>query len=125
MLEGEFGSAGEQVVIEEFLEGDQISILTFSDGITFKSLPPAQDHKKIFHGDRGPNMGGMGCYAPVRLDRTILHGIEETILRPTFEGLKKEGKDYPKFQSLRMYERETWIAYPFPLCSSSSIAQTI
>ena len=62
MLEGEFGSAGEQAVIEEFLEGDQVSILTFSDGITFKFLPPAQDHKKIFDGDRGPNTGGMGCY---------------------------------------------------------------
>jgi phosphoribosylamine--glycine ligase / phosphoribosylformylglycinamidine cyclo-ligase len=97
MLEGAFGTAGEQVVIEEFLEGEEVSILTFSDGITFKSLPPAQDDKKTCEGDKGPNTGGMGCYAPVILDRTTLQDIEEKILKPTFERLKKEGEFSPAF----------------------------
>jgi phosphoribosylamine--glycine ligase / phosphoribosylformylglycinamidine cyclo-ligase len=97
MLEGAFGTAGEQVVIEKFLEGEEVSILTFSDGITFKSLPPAQDHKRIFDGDKGPNTGGMGCYAPVRLGRSTPQDIEEKILNPTFEGLKKEGEFSPAF----------------------------
>jgi len=61
MIDGKFGDAGDEVVIEEFLEGDELSILTFSDGVTFKSMPPAQDHKRIFDGDLGPNTGGMGC----------------------------------------------------------------
>jgi phosphoribosylamine--glycine ligase/phosphoribosylformylglycinamidine cyclo-ligase len=67
MLDKEFGSAGDEVVIEEFLEGDELSILSFSDGHTIRSLPPAQDHKRIFDGDKGPNTGGMGCYAPTRI----------------------------------------------------------
>jgi phosphoribosylamine--glycine ligase/phosphoribosylformylglycinamidine cyclo-ligase len=55
MLVRVFGDAGNEVVIEEFLEGDELSILTFSDGTTFRSMPPAQDHKRIFEGDKGPN----------------------------------------------------------------------
>lgn len=57
MLDRKFGDAGKEVVIEEFLEGHELSILTFSDGITFKSMPPAQDHKRIYDGDKGPNAG--------------------------------------------------------------------
>jgi phosphoribosylamine--glycine ligase/phosphoribosylformylglycinamidine cyclo-ligase len=98
MLDRKFGAAGAEVVIEEFLEGDELSILTFSDGITFKSLPPAQDHKRIFDGDFGPNTGGMGCYAPIRIaSQPVLQEIDERILKPTFDGLRKEG-NYFSFQ---------------------------
>lgn len=92
MLEGKFGSAGSSVVIEEYLEGDEISILTFSDGTTMKTLSPAQDHKRIFDGDKGPNTGGMGTYAPVPMATPeIMREIENEILKPTLEGLKSEG----------------------------------
>lgn len=92
MLEEKFGSAGSSVVIEEYLEGDEISILTLSDGVTTRTLSPAQDHKRIFDGDSGPNTGGMGVYAPVPMvTSTMMNEIEETILKPTFEGLEAEG----------------------------------
>jgi phosphoribosylamine--glycine ligase/phosphoribosylformylglycinamidine cyclo-ligase len=84
---------GSEVVIEEFLEGDELSILTFSDGYNIKSLPPAQDHKRIFDGDQGPNTGGMGCYAPTRIaPKSMLKLVDETILKPTIDGLRREGE---------------------------------
>ncbi|CAG8971941.1 hypothetical protein HYALB_00003276 [Hymenoscyphus albidus] len=92
MLDREFGDAGNEVVIEEFLEGDELSILTFSDGYTIKSLPPAQDHKRIFDGDQGPNTGGMGCYAPTTIaTKELLEQVEKTILQPTIDGMRNEG----------------------------------
>jgi len=91
MLDKEFGSAGDEVVIEEFLEGDELSILSFSDGHTIRSLPPAQDHKRIFDGDQGPNTGGMGCYAPTKLaSKELIAEVEKTILQPTIDGMRKE-----------------------------------
>ncbi len=91
MLDKEFGSAGDEVVIEEFLEGDELSILSFSDGYTMRSLPPAQDHKRIFDGDQGPNTGGMGCYAPTKIaPKALIQEIERTILQPTIDGMRKE-----------------------------------
>lgn len=103
MIEGTFDSAGSPVVIEEYLEGDEISILTFSDdGKTTKTLPPGQDHKRIFEGDNGPNTGGMGVYASVPMAiLAIMEEIEETFLRPTFEVLKSEGSGrVPAYQLL-------------------------
>jgi phosphoribosylamine--glycine ligase/phosphoribosylformylglycinamidine cyclo-ligase len=92
MLDKEFGSAGDEVVIEEFLEGDELSILTFSDGYSIKSLPPAQDHKRIYDGDQGPNTGGMGCYAPTTIaPKAVLEEIDKTILQPTIDGMRREG----------------------------------
>jgi phosphoribosylamine--glycine ligase len=94
MLDKAFGSAGNTVVIEEFLEGHEISVLSLSDGITIKSLPPAQDHKRIFDNDKGPNTGGMGTYAPAPtkiVDQATLEEIERTVLRPTIDGMRKEG----------------------------------
>ncbi|KAL2271869.1 hypothetical protein VTJ83DRAFT_1240 [Remersonia thermophila] len=92
MLDKAFGSAGDEVVIEEFLEGDELSILTFSDGTTIKSLPPAQDHKRIGEGDTGLNTGGMGCYAPTKLATPqLLARIEREILQPTIDGMRKDG----------------------------------
>lgn len=92
MLDREFGSAGNSVVIEEYLEGDEISILSFSDGKTILSLPAAQDHKRIGDGDTGPNTGGMGTYAPAPVaTKSILDEIDAKVLQPTIEGMRKEG----------------------------------
>lgn len=93
MVEAKFGPAGQSVVIEDFMVGDEISVLTFSDGKTFKSLPPGQDHKRVFEGGRGPNTGGMGVYAPVDfVSQGQMREINQKILRPTFDGLKAEGE---------------------------------
>lgn len=95
MLQREYGSAGEEVVIEEFLEGDELSILSFSDGYTIRSLPPAQDHKRIFDGDQGPNTGGMGCYAPTKTaTKTLIDEIQSTILETTIVGMRKENSPF-------------------------------
>lgn len=92
MLDKEFGAAGNSVVIEEYLEGDEISILSLSDGNSILSLPPAQDHKRIGDGDTGPNTGGMGTYAPTPLATAAqLDEIEKTVLRPTIDGMRAEG----------------------------------
>jgi phosphoribosylamine--glycine ligase len=95
MLDREFGTAGDEVVIEEFLEGDELSILSFSDGKTIKSLPPAQDHKRIFDNDEGPNTGGMGTYAPTRIaPRDVLEQVDRDILQPTIDGMRNEGMEF-------------------------------
>lgn len=94
MDDKEFGTAGNEVVIEELLEGEELSVLAFSDGYTIKALPAAQDHKRIFDGDEGPNTGGMGCYSPIPLGTPALQKIvQDTILQPTIDGMRKEG--YP------------------------------
>ncbi|KAF7544872.1 hypothetical protein G7Z17_g9618 [Cylindrodendrum hubeiense] len=91
MVDRKLGDVGEEVVIEEFLSGDEISILTFSDGYDFKSLPPGQDHKRIFDGSRGPNTGGMGVYGPTDfVSRELMTQIEKEILAPTLGGLQTD-----------------------------------
>ncbi|KAL1889787.1 Bifunctional purine biosynthetic protein ADE1 [Sporothrix stenoceras] len=99
MVDHDFGAeAGAEVVVEEFLDGDELSILTFCDGYTFKSLPAAQDHKRIFDGDLGPNTGGMGCYAPTNLATPeLLARIDREVLAPTLEGMRK---DWAPFRGL-------------------------
>jgi phosphoribosylamine--glycine ligase / phosphoribosylformylglycinamidine cyclo-ligase len=87
MLSREFGSAGDEVVIEEFLTGDELSVLTFSDGRTIKSFPPAQDHKRIGDGDQGLNTGGMGCYAPTNIATPELIAQMDRIIQPTIDGM--------------------------------------
>ncbi|KAF1851102.1 phosphoribosylamine-glycine ligase [Cucurbitaria berberidis CBS 394.84] len=95
MLDREFGAAGDEVVIEEFMEGDELSILSFSDGNTIKSLPPAQDHKRIFDNDEGPNTGGMGTYAPTRIaPQDVLDHVDREILQPTIDGMRSEGMPF-------------------------------
>lgn len=92
MQDREFGAAGDKVVIEEFLEGEEVSILSFSDGQTIRSLPPAQDHKRIGDGDTGPNTGGMGTYAPTQVvTKEQLEEIDRTILQPTIDGMRSSG----------------------------------
>ncbi|TKA68978.1 hypothetical protein B0A55_12849 [Friedmanniomyces simplex] len=95
MGDKEFGSAGNSVVIEECLKGDEISILSLTDGSTILSLPPAQDHKRIGDGDTGPNTGGMGTYAPTPLvSQAQLEEIDRTVLKPTVDGMKAEGMTF-------------------------------
>jgi len=95
MEEKKFGEAGRQVIIEEFLEGEEVSILAFCDGKTVIPMVSSQDHKKIFDNDQGPNTGGMGAYSPVPfyLDEFKKRVLEE-ILKPTIKGLQREGKEY-------------------------------
>ncbi|RKF57355.1 Bifunctional purine biosynthetic protein ADE1 [Golovinomyces cichoracearum] len=86
-----FGSAGDEVVIEECLLGEELSILTFTDGYTSRSLPPARDYKSIYADGKGPNTGGMGCYAPVRIDRKgLMEEIEKKIIEPTISGMRND-----------------------------------
>ncbi|KAJ5203996.1 uncharacterized protein N7498_004875 [Penicillium cinerascens] len=95
MVDHQFGKAGDEVVIEEYLEGDELSILTFSDGYTIRSLPPAQDHKRIFDGDKGPNTGGMGCYAPTRIaPKEVREEIDRTIIQPSIDGMRRDGMPF-------------------------------
>ena len=91
MVDRQFGAAGDQVVIEEFLEGEELSVLTFSDGYTIRSLPPAQDHKRALDGDQGPNTGGMGCYAPTRVaSKELIAEIDSAIVQPTIDGMRRD-----------------------------------
>lgn len=91
----EFGSAGMQMVIEERLEGDEASVLAITDGKTIVPLPPAQDHKPAFDGDKGPNTGGMGAYCPTPLvDDAQLAWIEEHVLVPTIHTMKRNRKPF-------------------------------
>ncbi|SCW02936.1 LAFE_0F17546g1_1 [Lachancea fermentati] len=91
MVEKQFGSAGDSVVIEEFLEGDEISILTISDGYSYFNLPPAQDHKRIGENDTGLNTGGMGAYAPAPVATPeLLEQIDRDIVKPSIDGMRKD-----------------------------------
>lgn len=96
MLSGQaFGSAGENVVIEEFLDGYELSMFAICDGENFKLLPAAQDHKRIGDGDTGPNTGGMGAYAPTPLvNDEIYEKVKSRIVRPTLDGMKLEGAPF-------------------------------
>ena len=95
MLDKAFGSAGSEVVIEELLLGDELSVLTFCDGYTIRSLPLAQDHKRIFDGDKGPNTGGMGCYAPTNIaTKELMEQIDKEILEPTITGMRREKQPF-------------------------------
>ncbi len=90
MVDKIFGEAGNQVVIEEFLEGKEFSIHAFSDGKTFQLLPSAQDHKPVFDGGLGPNTGGMGTIAPVPwVNEAELADISRNIVQPALRGIKK------------------------------------
>jgi phosphoribosylamine--glycine ligase len=84
-----------QVVIEEFLEGEELSVLALCDGENVLPLAPAQDYKRIYDGDEGPNTGGMGSYSPVPgIDRAELERIAETVHRPTVDAMKQRGTPY-------------------------------
>lgn len=96
MLSGEaFGDAGKRVLIEEFLNGYELSIFAISDGEKYVILPAAQDHKRLLDNDKGPNTGGMGAYAPTPLiDDELYKKIEKRVIAPTITGMKEEGTPY-------------------------------
>ncbi|XP_048124164.1 trifunctional purine biosynthetic protein adenosine-3 [Alosa alosa] len=95
MKDKAFGSAGETVVVEELLEGEEVSCLCFTDGTTIAAMPPAQDHKRLLDGDRGPNTGGMGAYCPTpQVSEVTLKQIRETVLQKTVDGMREEGTPY-------------------------------
>lgn len=90
-----FGKAGEQIVIEEFMEGEEASLFVITDGKDYVCLPAAQDHKRIGDNDTGKNTGGMGAYAPAPvLSSEVLQRVEKEIVRPTLEALKEEGSEF-------------------------------
>ena len=96
MLSGEsFGKAGEAVVIEEFLDGYELSLFAICDGSDYVLLPAAQDHKRLLDDDKGPNTGGMGAYAPTPLiDDALYSQIKSNIIEPTLKGMQKEGMPF-------------------------------
>ena len=89
-----FGAAGTRVIVEEFMIGEEMTVLAFSDGHTVKPMIPSQDHKPVFDGDRGPNTGGMGAYAPVPHLQRYLPEIQSRILEPMVAALQDEGIVY-------------------------------
>ncbi|MGD9899112.1 MAG: phosphoribosylamine--glycine ligase [Calditrichaceae bacterium] len=90
-----FGSAGNRLVIETFLEGEELSVFALTDGSNYILLPSSQDHKKVNDGDLGKNTGGMGAYAPAPIaTNELVHRIEEKIIRPTLKAMRDEGHPY-------------------------------
>lgn len=95
LLDNKFGDSGARVVIEEFLEGEEFSLFAFVNGDKFYMMPTAQDHKRAYDGDKGPNTGGMGAYAPVpHISQDVVDQTVETIVKPVLDGMIKEGRPY-------------------------------
>jgi len=96
MLSGKsFGDAGKKVIVEEFLDGYELSMFAVCDGKDYILLPAAQDHKRVGDGDTGPNTGGMGAYAPTPLvNEELYQKVKDRIIRPTLDGMQKEGAPF-------------------------------
>ena len=95
MVQKVFGSAGLKLVIEEYLEGEEVTVMAFTDGKTIVPMIPSQDHKQIYDTDKGPNTGGMGAYAPTSIvGKKMLKTICDEILEPTVRGLAAENRTY-------------------------------
>ena len=96
MLNGSsFGEAGETVIVEEFLDGYELSVFAICDGENYKVLPAAQDHKRVGDGDTGPNTGGMGAYAPTPLvNDEIYKKLEDRVIKPTLKGMQEENAPF-------------------------------
>jgi phosphoribosylamine--glycine ligase len=95
MLDHAFGAAGDEVVIEERLEGPEVSLLAFCDGTRVRVMPPAQDHKRVFDDDQGPNTGGMGAYAPAPVATPeLIETCTQDVLQRAVDGLRAEGRRF-------------------------------
>ena len=95
LLDGRFGDAGAEVVIEEFLGGEEVSVFAICDGKTAIVLASAQDHKAVFDGDKGPNTGGMGAYSPAPImDEALAERVESEFIKPTMAAMAAEGYPY-------------------------------
>ncbi|MBI4746368.1 MAG: phosphoribosylamine--glycine ligase [Deltaproteobacteria bacterium] len=95
MRDKAFGPAGDELIIEEFLEGEEVSLLAFTDGKTVLPMPSAQDHKRVFDNDEGPNTGGMGVYSPAPvLTKALLDTVMKEIMIPAVKGMASEGRPY-------------------------------
>jgi phosphoribosylamine--glycine ligase len=98
MLEGKFGAASKKVLVEQFLEGIELSVFVLTDGKNYVLLPSAKDYKRIGEGDTGLNTGGMGAVSPVPFaNEAFMKKVEDKIIKPTIEGLQKESIDYLGF----------------------------
>lgn len=95
MVDKAFGASGSRVVIEEFLQGQEMSLLSFVDGTIVRPMVPSQDHKPVFDNDEGPNTGGMGTYSPLpHIPQSIVDEAIRTIVKPTAEAMVKEGRPF-------------------------------
>ena len=95
LARGRLGAAGHEIVVERFLEGEELSVLALTDGEQVAILPPAQDHKRLGEGDSGPNTGGMGAYAPVALTTpALLDRVRREVLEPTLREMRQRGTPY-------------------------------
>ena len=93
LVERAFGDAGATVILEDVIQGEEVSLHAITDGRSLFVLPAARDHKRVFDGDRGPNTGGMGAYAPSSsITPELAARIERSILRPTIDGMRQEGR---------------------------------
>src|SRR4029077_9217375 len=98
MVIRKFGASGERVVLEEFLSGQEASYFVLADGASFLPLSSAQDHKRVFDDDRGPNTGGMGAFAPSPLITAEMEQlVVDTIVEPVLDGMAREGHPYRGF----------------------------
>jgi phosphoribosylamine--glycine ligase len=98
LQQDKFGEAGRRIVVEEFLDGIELSVFVLTDGDNYVLLPEAKDYKKIGEGDKGPNTGGMGAVSPVPFaDNEFMLKVKERIVEPTIRGLKTDGIDYRGF----------------------------
>jgi len=121
MVDRRFGGAGDRVVLEEFLVGQEASYFVLSDGRSFARMSSAQDHKRIFDGDLGPNTGGMGAFAPSPLvTGEVEERVIEEVVQPVLDGMRAEGHPFRGFLYVGLMSRAT-----APKSSSSTFASAI
>ena len=98
MVDAKFGEAGASIVIEEWMEGEEVSVFVMTDGERYTTLAPAQDHKRIGDGDTGLNTGGMGTYAPAPIaTAAVMERVRKEVTEPTLQGMKEEGRLFKGF----------------------------